>query len=142
MAFWSNLLGGDDEAPNPIAAAAMFILAPLAAMLIQMAVSRSRELLADQHSAHLIGSGKDLANALEKLENFKQHIPAQQPSPVEQSTAHLMFTNMFTMQGMAGLFSTHPSTKVRVEKLQQYDAQQSNREARIGKTGGPILERR
>jgi len=142
MAFWSNLFGGDDEGPNPIAAAAMFILAPLAAMLIQMAVSRSRELLADQHSAHLIGSGKDLAHALEKLENFKQHVPALQPSPVEQSTAHLMFTNMFTLRGVAGLFSTHPSTKVRVEKLQQYDTQQSTREARIGKTGGPILERR
>jgi heat shock protein HtpX len=107
-------------------------------MLIQMAVSRSRELLADQHGAHLVGSGKDLADALEKLENFKQHVPPITASPIQQSSAHLMFVNMFTMQGLAGLFSTHPNTKLRVERLRQFDEQQ----AITGKTGGPILERR
>ena len=85
-----------------------------------------------------MGSGKDLADALEKLENFKQHVPAIRPSQIEQSNAHLMFINMFSMQGLAGLFSTHPSTKVRVEKLRQFDARQSQ----LGATGGPILERR
>jgi heat shock protein HtpX len=139
IAFWSNLFGGgDDDAPSPIAAAAMFILAPIAAMLIQMAVSRSRELLADQHGANLIGSGKDLASALKKLEDFKASTPPLQPSPVQQSTAHLMFANMFSARGFAGLFSTHPATEVRVAKLQQFDAHQ----AETGKAGGPILMRR
>jgi heat shock protein HtpX len=138
IAFWSNLFGGDDDSSNPVAAAALFILAPLAAMLIQMAVSRSRELLADQHGAHLVGNGKDLASALEKLDDFKHRNPAILPSPTAEATAHLMFANMFTMRGVAGLFSTHPATQVRVEKLRQFDQQQTL----TGKTGGPILHRR
>lgn len=118
MAFWSSLFGGgDEESPNPIAMVALFLLAPLAAMLIQMAVSRSREFLADEHGAKLLGTGHNLASALQKLENFKQHIPPQQPSPNQQATAHLMFTNNFTMRGVAGLFSTHPSTEQRVKRL-------------------------
>lgn len=119
MAFWSNLFGGDEESPNPIALIAMMILAPLAAILIQMAISRSREFLADQHGAKLVGSGKDLASALQKLEDFKRHVPPLKPSPAEQSSAHLMFANMFSMQGLAGMFSTHPSTKQRVERLER-----------------------
>lgn len=138
MAFWSNIFGGDEESPNPVAALAMFLLAPIAAILIQMAVSRSRELLADQHGANLVGSGKDLASALQKLDDFKQSVPPIQPSPAEQSSAHLMFSNPFTMRGIAGMFSTHPSTKQRVEKLRQFDA----RISQTGVTGGPILERR
>jgi len=118
MAFWGNLFGGGDEdAPNPIASIAMLILAPFAAMLIQMAVSRSREFLADQHGAKLVGSGKDLASALQKLESFKQHVPPIEASPAQQSQAHLMFANMFTAKGLAGLFSTHPSTEARVARL-------------------------
>jgi heat shock protein HtpX len=135
MAFWANIFtGGDDDAPNPIAAMAMFILAPLAAVLIQMAISRSRELLADQHGAKLVGSGKDLASALQKLDDFKHHMPPIAPRPAEQSTAHLMFANMFSMQGLAGMFSTHPSTKVRVARLKDMDTRAGN--------NGPILERR
>lgn len=133
MAFWSNIFGGDEESPNPIAAFAMFLLAPIAAMLIQMAVSRSREFLADQQGAGLVGNGHDLASALQKLEDFKHSVPPIQPSPAEQSQAHLMFANMFSMQGLAGLFSTHPSTKARVERLQRFDARHP---------GGAILERR
>jgi heat shock protein HtpX len=119
MALWSNLFGGGDEdEPNPIASIAMIILAPLAAMLIQMAVSRSREFLADQHGAKLVGSGKDLASALQKLENFKQSVGPITASPSQQSSAHLMFANMFSARGLAGLFSTHPSTADRVKRLQ------------------------
>ncbi len=118
MAFWSSLFGGgDDESTNPVAMIAMMILAPLAAILIQMAISRSRELLADQHGAKLVGGGKDLASALQKLDDFKRNAPPLKPSPAEQSSAHLMFANMFAMQGLAGMFSTHPSTKQRVERL-------------------------
>lgn len=119
MAFWGgSLFGGDDEdGGNFVGGIAMIILAPLAASLIQLAVSRSREYLADQHGAKLVGSGKDLASALSKLENFKQSTPPQQPSPTQEATAHLMFANMFSAQGLAGLFSTHPSTKDRIKRL-------------------------
>lgn len=140
LAYFSALFGGgsDDDAPNPVVGLAMIILAPIAAMMIQMAVSRSREFLADQHGAHLVGSGKDLASALQKLENFKHSVPPVQPSPSEQASAHLMFANMFSMQGLAGLFSTHPSTAARVAKLEKFNARQNE----LGVTGGPILERR
>lgn len=123
MAFWGgSLFGGNDEegGGNFVGGIAMIILAPLAASLIQMAVSRSREYLADQHGAKLLGSGKDLASALSKLENFKHNAPPQQPSPTQEATAHLMFANMFAMGGFASLFSTHPSTKDRVARLEKY----------------------
>ncbi|PID32371.1 protease HtpX [Candidatus Saccharibacteria bacterium] len=116
MAFF---MGGNDREGgiNPIAAIAMVILAPLAATMVQMAVSRSREFLADEHGAHLLGTGKDLASALQKLDNFKQHAPKMQPTPTQQATAHLMFANMFSPVGFASLFSTHPRTADRVARL-------------------------
>lgn len=123
MAFWGGSIfgGGDDEegGGNFVGGIAMIILAPLAASLIQMAVSRSREYLADQHGAKLVGSGEDLASALSKLENFKQSVPPQQASPTQEATAHLMFANMFAMGGLASLFSTHPSTKDRIARLER-----------------------
>lgn len=119
MAFF---FGGnnDEDSPNPIAVLAMVILAPLAASLIQMAVSRSREFLADEHGAHLVGGGKDLASALIKLENFKREVPPIRPTPAEEASAHLMFANMFSMGGFASLFSTHPSTADRVARLNNF----------------------
>jgi heat shock protein HtpX len=120
MAFWSGLFGGEDEeggAGGMIGSLAMLIIAPIAAMLIQMSVSRSREFLADQHGKKLVGSGEDLANALRKLENFKHQVPPIHPRPTQEATAHLMFANPFTMTGLAGLFSTHPSTEQRVKRL-------------------------
>ena len=122
MAFWGGALfgGGDDEGGNPVGSIAMLILAPFAAMLIQMAVSRSREFGADEHGAQLIGQGSDLASALQKLEDFKPNMAGLQPRPNEQATAHLMFTNMFAMRGLASLFSTHPSTAARIARLQKY----------------------
>lgn len=118
MLFWGGALfgGGDEDRPNPIAMIAIIVLAPLAATLIQLSISRSREFLADEHGARLIGHGHDLASALEKLENFKHShkIPA---SNVQQSTAHLMFINMFNASMLAGLFSTHPKTADRVARL-------------------------
>lgn len=110
--------GNDEESPNPIAMIAMIILAPLAAMMIQMAVSRTREFGADAHGKKIMnGDGQALASALQKLESFKPAMKNYQPSPAEQSTAHLMFANMFNMQGLASLFSTHPSTEDRVKRL-------------------------
>lgn len=120
MAFWGGMLFGsneDEDGGNIVGSIAMIILAPIAAMLIQMAVSRSREFLADKHGAKLIGDGKDLASALQKLENFKQHVEPIKPSPNQEATAHLMFANMFSTSGLASLFSTHPSTQDRIKRL-------------------------
>ncbi len=117
MAFF---MGGNDEeeAPNPIVAIAMIILAPMAAMLIQMAVSRSREFGADDHGKAIMGGdGSALASALQKLEAFKPATKDYQPSPAEQSANHLMFANMFNAQGFSSLFSTHPRTEDRVRRL-------------------------
>ena len=120
LAFW---FGGnrDSENSNPIAAIAAMILAPIAATIIQLAVSRSREYLADEHSAHLLGTGKDLESALLKLEGWKQSTPPIAPSPADQVASPLMFSNMFSLQGLGALFSTHPSTADRVKRLRQQD---------------------
>lgn len=112
--------GGDREnGGNPIAAIAAALLAPFAAMIIQMAISRSREFLADQHSAELLHDGDALASALMKLDSWKQQVPPIQPTPNEQALSPLMFANMFSAQGLASLFSTHPSTEARVARLKQ-----------------------
>ena len=113
--------GSDEDAPNPIAAIALMILAPFAAMMIQMAVSRSREFGADDHGAELMNGGKYLASALEKLEAFKPALREYQPSPNQEATNHLMFVNLFNAQGLSSLFSTHPSTAARVERLLSRD---------------------
>lgn len=119
IAQMAMFTGGNDEEGrgNIVASLAMLFLAPLAAMLIQMAVSRSREYLADEHSADVLGSGGDLASALTKLENFKAAVPPIAPAPVDQATSHLMFANMFSTAGLSSLFSTHPSTAARIERL-------------------------
>lgn len=113
--------GGSGENRNPIAAIAAMILAPLAAMLIQMAVSRGREFGADDHGAKLMGSGKYLASALTKMESFKPNMKKVQMTPMQESTNHLMFMNMFNAQGLSSLFSTHPTTQARVERLMHGD---------------------
>lgn len=112
--------GGDREnGGNPIAAIAAALLAPFAAMIIQMAISRSREFLADEHSAELLHDGDALASALMKLDSWKQQVPPIQPTPNEQALSPLMFANMFSAQGLASLFSTHPSTAARVARLKK-----------------------
>lgn len=119
MAFWGGALfgGNDEEGNNPIGALAAMILAPFAAMIIQMAVSRSREYGADAHSKALLGHGEDLVRALQKLEDFKPALQKYQPTPNQEATSHLMFTNMFTMRGIGSLFATHPSTADRIKRL-------------------------
>lgn len=126
IAQFAFMFGGsrDSENGNPIAAIAAALLAPIAAMVIQMAISRSREFLADEHSAHMLGSGKELESALAKLEGWKQSAPAIKPTPNEEVTASLMFANMFSMQGLASLFSTHPSTEDRIQRLRSMDGRQ------------------
>jgi heat shock protein HtpX len=115
MALW---FGGsrDDEGRggNPIAAIAMMILAPIAAMLIQMAISRSREYSADEASAKYVGSPYPLINALGKLDAYSKRIPMD----ATPATAHMFIIQPFTGQVMMRLFSTHPSTADRIARLQ------------------------
>jgi len=119
MAMWGAMLGGgssrDDEGGNPIAGLLGTMLAPLAATLIQMAISRSREFAADEHGAHLSANPLALASALRKIEAYSQRIPMTGGSP---ATAHLFIINPFSGGGLVRLFSTHPSTEERIARLQ------------------------
>jgi heat shock protein HtpX len=115
MAFWFG--GSRDEegrGGNPIAAIAMMILAPIAAMLIQMAISRSREYSADEASAKYVGSPYPLINALGKLDNYSKRIPMD----ATPATAHMFIIQPFTGEALMRLFSTHPSTADRIARLQ------------------------
>jgi heat shock protein HtpX len=118
MSFWFGLGGGDrddDRRGGGIAALFMMILAPIAAMLIQMAISRSREYDADAASAKYVGSPYPLINGLQKLDGWSKRIPMEDATP---STAHLFIIQPFTGQALMRLFSTHPSTADRIARLQ------------------------
>jgi heat shock protein HtpX len=93
----------------------MMFLGPLAAGLIQMAISRSREFSADEASAKYTGSPDELIQALGKLENGVARVPMQDAT---EATAHMFILNPFGPGGMARLFSTHPSTEERIARLQ------------------------
>ena len=116
MARWSAIFGGrsDDEGGgNIIVLLVMSILAPLAAALIQMAISRSREYQADATGARFMGSPDGLADALEKLGTYTQRTPMA-ASP---ATAHMFIVNPLSGQRLAGLFSTHPPLADRIARL-------------------------
>lgn len=121
MAMWGSLLGGgmsndDDEGgAHPIAGLLGILVAPIAASLIQMAISRSREFMADERGAALTQNPLALARALGKLESWKARVPMHAGSP---ATAHLFIVNPFSASGLASLFSTHPSTQERIKRLQ------------------------
>ena len=107
----------DDEGGNPLGGILMLILAPLAAGLIQMAISRSREFGADSSGARLIHDPRALASALRKIEAYSR---GTLPATTNPSTAHLFISNPFKGgAGVASLFSTHPSTAERVERLER-----------------------
>ena len=111
-------LGGrnsDGEGTKPIAALAMIILAPIAAMLIQMAVSRSREYGADVTGAQIVGDPLALASALQKLEGWSQRVPLD----VNPAAASLFIVNPLRGQFVANLFSTHPPIEERIKRLRQ-----------------------
>jgi heat shock protein HtpX len=99
----------------------MVILAPIAAMLVQMAISRSREYAADELGAHISGQPEALASALVRISNGAHQIenPSAERNP---ATAHLFIINPLSGHGMDNLFSTHPSTENRVAALQQIAA--------------------
>jgi heat shock protein HtpX len=115
MAFWFGGSRDDrDRGGNPIAALAMLILAPLAAALIQMAISRSREYDADAASAKYVGSPYPLIAGLEKLDSWSKRIPMD----ATPGTAHMFIIKPFTGESLMRLFSTHPSTADRIARLQ------------------------
>jgi heat shock protein HtpX len=119
MAQWSAMFGGrsrDDEegGSNPIAMILLAILAPIAAMLVQMAVSRSREFQADATGAQVAGRSWGLAMALEKLQMANQAIPMADATP---ATAHLFIVNPLSGQTLMRLFSTHPPLEERIARL-------------------------
>ena len=124
MARWSMMFGGgnrDDRergggALNVVAFLLISILAPLIAMLIQMAVSRSREYQADDSGARLCRKPLALASALEKISAVSARRPLEDANP---ATAHLVIINPFSVQGMMQLFSTHPPVEKRIQILQQ-----------------------
>jgi heat shock protein HtpX len=116
MAQWAAIFGGgDEEGSNPIALFAMAIFAPMAAMLVQMAISRSREYEADRGGARLCGNPHYLASALRKLEAANQRAPMPK---VNEATAHMFIVNPLRGGGLKNLFSTHPPVEERVRRLE------------------------
>ena len=105
---------GDDDGPNPLVLLLMFILAPLAAFMIQMAISRSREYAADQTGARFAGTPLPLASALRQLTRGNQ----LHPTRADPATAHMFIVSPLTGGGIASLFSTHPPIDERVRRLE------------------------
>lgn len=119
FAFSTMFYGGGssrDRDGGGLGAIAMIIIAPIAALLIQMAISRSREYQADASGAHLSGNPMSLANALAKLERGVEYRPMEQASP---ATAHMFIVSPITGRSLASLFATHPPMEERIARLQE-----------------------
>jgi heat shock protein HtpX len=131
MARWTAIFGGgasdDDEGgAGFIGLIAMSILAPIAAMIIQMAISRSREYLADATGAGFAGSSEGLAEALEKLGKYSKRLPMD----ANPSTAHMFIVNPLSGRRFANLFSTHPPLEERIARLRGSRPTDQNSESR------------
>ncbi|NCT82581.1 MAG: zinc metalloprotease HtpX [Comamonadaceae bacterium] len=119
LANFAAFFGGRDEhgrPTNPLAGIAVAILAPLAASLIQMAISRAREFEADRGGAEISGDPAALASALDKIHRYAQGIPLA-AAEAHPETAQMMIMNPLSGGGLRGLFSTHPSTEERIARL-------------------------
>lgn len=111
--------GDDDESPlGAVGSIVAILVAPIAAMMLQFAISRQREFLADATAAELLGEGRPLADALGTLERGVQALPM----PVNPATASLYIANPLSGRGVSSLFSTHPPIPVRIARLQALDA--------------------
>jgi heat shock protein HtpX len=120
QAQWAAMFGGyggrddgRDRGTNPIALLALIILAPLAAMVIQMAISRSREFSADAGGAQLAGNPYGLVEALRKIDAVSKRVPMD----ANPATAHMFIINPFTKSGLMAMFSSHPPTEERIRAL-------------------------
>jgi heat shock protein HtpX len=120
MLMFVNIFGGgdDEDRPNPLALLAISLLAPVAASVIQMAISRTREYDADEDGSRLTGDPLALAHALAKLDQGVAARPLP-PTPQLQNTSHLMIANPFRTEDVSRLFSTHPPTAERIARLQE-----------------------
>jgi heat shock protein HtpX len=124
IAQFGMFFGGnrDNHGPGIIGSIAMMILAPIAAMLVQMAISRTREYAADDMGARICGQPMWLASALAKIENAAHQIPNPEAER-NPATAHMFIINPLSGQGMDNLFATHPSTENRIAALRQLAGQ-------------------
>ncbi|NMG14012.1 zinc metalloprotease HtpX [Aromatoleum bremense] len=117
LAQFGMFFGGrDEDRPNPVLQILVMILAPLAAMVIQMAISRTREFGADSGGAAISGDPDALADALAKMEAYSKGIPMH-AAEAHPETAQMMIVNPLSGGGLRGLFSTHPSTQERIARL-------------------------
>jgi heat shock protein HtpX len=118
MAQWAAIFGGgrsdNERGGGGLGLLAMAIVAPIAALLIQMAISRSREYLADEDGARFHGNPRDLASALAKLHRSAERVPMQ----ATPATAHMFIVNPLTGRGLMSLFSTHPPMEERIKRLE------------------------
>jgi len=118
MAQWAAIFGGgrsdNERGGGGLGLLAMAIVAPIAALLIQMAISRSREYLADEDGARFHGNPRDLASALAKLQRGAERMPMQ----ATPATAHMFIVNPLTGGGLMSLFSTHPPMEERIKRLE------------------------
>ncbi len=121
MAFWGAMSGSSEErrGPNPLVMLVVAILMPLAASLIQLAISRSREYLADESGADVSHDPLALASALEKLQMRARTVHFDNNDTRHATTAHLFIVNPFSGAGLSALFATHPPTQMRIAKLRQ-----------------------
>lgn len=116
--FGMLFAGGNnrERGGHPLVAILVLILAPIAAMLIQMAISRAREFEADKGGADISGDPASLASALKKIHNYAHQIPMQ-AAEMHPETAQMMIINPLSAEGMQSLFSTHPQTEERIARL-------------------------
>ncbi|MCX6708300.1 MAG: zinc metalloprotease HtpX [Candidatus Woesearchaeota archaeon] len=114
IAMFSGVSGDRDRGVHPLALLLLVIVTPIAALLIQLAISRSREYLADESAARTVRDSRGLASALSKLESGCKANPLRMGNP---TTSSLFIVNPFTAKGLVSLFSTHPSTELRIARL-------------------------
>lgn len=117
MAQWAAIFGGrsdDEKGSSPVAALVMMIVGPIAALIIQMAISRSREYVADEGGARLAGNPRYLSSALRKLHMASQQIPMN----ANPATSHMFIVNPLSGGGLLKLFSTHPPMEERIARLE------------------------
>ncbi len=118
MAQWAFIFGGyradDDDSAHPVVALIMMILAPIVALIVQMAISRSREFAADEAGARIAGNPRYLASALRKLQWATQRIPMH----ANPATSHMFIVNPLSGRSLIKLFSTHPPIEERIARLE------------------------
>jgi heat shock protein HtpX len=116
LAQFGLFFGGRDDNRNPVLAILVLILAPIAAMLIQLAISRAREYGADHGGAEISGDPRALADALAKIERYARGVPLE-TAETHPATAQMMIVNPLSGEGISGLFRTHPPTEERIRRL-------------------------